>query len=169
MDWASIRECPLTRTLVWPGPYTRAVPGTRDQAAASRSWKWVWVVLLPVTAALFIWSGSTSVERAVSVGLVIVLGVVQMFARGLASTASRYSPHDRRFGPKSPRASIAVALILAVFAVYSAFVAIRSVTAAPPPHGHDRFWVPALVLLALLALCATYGAVRSWQTWRHRR
>jgi hypothetical protein len=65
--------------------------------------------------------------------------------------------------PKPPRACLTVALVLAAFAVYTAFVVLQSVTAAPPPHGHNRFWAPALVLLALLALSAAYGAVRLWR------
>jgi hypothetical protein len=55
--------------------------------------------------------------------------------------------------PKTPRASIALALAFAAFAVYTAFVVVRSITAAPPLHGHNRYWVPALAVLGLLALC----------------
>jgi uncharacterized membrane protein len=87
----------------------------------------------------------------------------------MTRAAGRRPLRYRGFGPKSSRASLIVALVLATFAIYTAFVVVRSITAAPPPHGHNRFWVPALVLLTLLALWAVYGARRSWRAWRDSR
>jgi hypothetical protein len=72
----------------------------------------------------------------------------------------------RGFERKTPRVSLAVAIALSAFAIYTAFAVVRGITAAAPKHGPNRFFVPALVVLTLLALWAAYGARRSWRSWR---
>lgn len=81
-------------------------------------------------------------------------------------TSYRRPLRYRGFKRKSPRVSLAVAIVSSAFAIYTAFVVVRGITAAAPKHGHNRYFVPALVVLALLALWAAYVARRSWRSWR---
>ena len=55
------------------------------------------------------------------------------------------SGRNRRASP------FAVAAALSAFAIYTAFAVVRGITVASLKHGHNRFFVPALVVLALLA------------------
>jgi hypothetical protein len=58
--------------------------------------------------------------------------------------------------------------ILGAIAAYSVFAVVRSLAEAPPPHGHNKWWVPAMALILVVALAAAIGAVRAWQLWYRR-